>query len=376
MFLIMSLAFLGCANGTTNTSGNNEEFPYGPSDPSGPGGSRPEPTQPVAAGTFAVDSSDTTMNPAGLTATAVKGTISGNITVTLRSNADIPIGLPSAVAPLFKPWEFFDPVEMASQEYFAFTLEGLIGGLNTRIKQINGALGLHKESGYVTNEPSPWINGEIYKNSSGVFARQKDYGNLAPTFDLSILIAKGKGPVTLVITPDTTVISPQPYTVTINYTNVTFSKAGVALVSSENYVAPATATLPTGGSHAVTTGNQYNHYGPGGSVELDIEVTQQAGTNNYIATVDSGGAVIGGGIAALPGDDTSLPGTPPYHPYEDMSVATAWTGTYASSVSAIVPKLNVITLNFYNGGSNNGIFANHDGSSLITIKQVNPAFKP
>jgi hypothetical protein len=294
------------------------------------------------------------MNPPGLTASASRSLTTGAITVTLGSTAAIPTGIPphQAEAQVGKPEtgdfnpSYLNSTEAAKLDYFIFELKGLTGGVTgTRIKQTNGALIIYKNKPLYTvvGPPSPWNNGEIYEHD-GIIEKQKFYTGaqaLGLSFDFNIPIAKGKGPVTLVITPDED-ISKQ-YTVTINYDSVTFSGKGVPVDGDiDDYV------------EAPTTSG-YNTYG---AVTLSVsELTKQEGTSNYTAKVTpSANTPIGGGDVAA-----NIPNSTK----GEMAYPGSWTGD-------AVAKTNVMTLNFV---SNSDLFAGIStaGAADITIKQVNPA---
>ncbi|MDR2759905.1 MAG: hypothetical protein LBB78_11060, partial [Spirochaetaceae bacterium] len=181
MFLVMSLALMGCDNGTTSTNGESPYTPPPPSSPSGPpSGSSPERTQALPVGSFDVNTSSP-LNPTGLTASAVQGIVSGNITVTLGSTGTgVEIGIPTAQQADFAPGGF-DPVESARLDYIAFALQGLEGGItNTKIRQTNGAFKLYSGSSsyheYVGSPPPAVLTpGEFYEDSNGNIVKEKLY---------------------------------------------------------------------------------------------------------------------------------------------------------------------------------------------------------
>jgi hypothetical protein len=348
--LSVSFLFLGCPTGTSSDDGTaTTTWP----DDSGQAGPGPEATTPITNGNFNLDSTATTLNPPGLSASAEQGLESGDITVTLSSAAaGVPIGLPAAQASGdFQP-DWFTATEAAKHDYFVFALKGLEGGeTTTRIKQTNGGFVMYDGIALKT----PPVTDNLIHYYNGVYTKEKLWTNTdfnpvgsfdaegVYRFEFNILIVKGKSPVKLEITPEDD--PARKYTVTINYSGVTF--VGGALPGTdtkEDYVNPTTGI--------------YNDYGSGVTVGVS-SLTKQAGADNYTAEVASTGGAIGGGPASLPGDTTTAA-----HPYTDMSAAL-WAGTNAA-------RTNVITFDFYKSG--NGKIFDDYSTGTITIKQVNPAF--
>jgi hypothetical protein len=320
-----------------------------------------------------VDTADLSLNPANLTASAVQGIVSGNITVTLGSTGSgVEIGIPTGQQADFAPGDF-DAVESARLDYIAFALQNLEGGTtSTRIRQTNGAFKLYSGSSsyheYVGSPPPAVLTpGDFYEYSNGNIVKERLYvfpGDFTAgtytlnangiLFDFNILIAKNTGPVTLEITPDDD--PTRKYTVTITHSGVTFKGGSLPSGTAPDYVA------------APTSDTNYNNYTGGVTVSVP-SLTKQANTDNYTAEVESsgpiGGGLAGGGAGALPGDTTTAG-----HPYTDMG-AVLWQG------AANIAKTNVITLNFYtkSGGTGGDAEILSDwGSGNITIRQVNPAF--
>jgi hypothetical protein len=359
VFLVLSLAFMGCDNGTTSSSGPVIP-PYTPEESTGGGGGGGNPpTQAITDGSFAL-ADDDDLTPADLTASASRNLVTGDVTVTLGSTAPLNTGLLAAYATPGSDVNFnlslFNAVEAAKLDYFAFTLVGLTGSpVSTTIRQYNGALVIFRgEPEYhVTGTdvippvfptpPDPQLDlGHKYEYTNGTIFRQKKYDGNLSTFDLSILIADGKGPVKLEIYPD----DAEPYTVTVNYDAVKFSGTGVAVGDKDNYV-----TAPTPGAY----GTAANSYAGTPNTTITVSgVTQQAGTFNYTAKVASANPI---------GGSTNVPIT---------------VGTAMAAETSLWPtgdsNINIMTLSFQDE-SNNALFTGYtSGGTDIIVKQVNPAF--
>jgi hypothetical protein len=256
----------------------------------------------------------------------------------------------------------------ASLDYFAFELKGLTGSpVSTKIRQTNGALILNRAatnytiSTYDTLDdyleaikPAGLTNRQIYEFLDGTVLKEETYTLDLSTFDLSLLIAKGKGPVKLEISPD----NAAPYTVTINYDAVTFS----GKIAGTDRTADAVDLVVPQSGIIGSSSEEYNKYIHGGGDPAEIgvsKITEQLPGQIYSAEVTSTGGPIGGGPDAIPGGDTE-------DPYTEM-FPDLWRGPNVS-------KTNVMTLNFALTTAGQ-IFSDYStsGSNDITIRQINPA---
>ncbi|MHB9296728.1 hypothetical protein PilKf_02503 [Pillotina sp. SPG140] len=172
-------------------------------------------------------SENSAFNPAGLSIeSAKKGVVSGVTTIVLKGT--ITSGIPTGLATDFVVSEFTtDTTADIPTKYSAFVIKGLELGDGVTIKQTNNSFILYKGTdGY---EDPTWNdgNGDIVV-TNGTHVKEKIYTDGDPNkwdggFD--ILIADGVTPKTakLEITPAGT--GKTPYTVIIDWSNVTFNSA-------------------------------------------------------------------------------------------------------------------------------------------------------
>jgi hypothetical protein len=206
------------------------------------------------------------------------------------------------------------------------------------------------------------IRGDTYEYPDGTIVRDQEYNNVdLSKFDLSLLIAKGKGPVKLEIYPDNDIS--KGYTVTVNYDAVTFSgkAAGTAVADNakDDFAKPIYTGIPGAGSD-----HNYNSYPPGVTSTATVGVSKviaQIPDKVYVAEVTSTGTGIGGGASAIPGG--TVAGGPAAQLYANL-----WDTT-----QGLDAKTNVITLDFDLTSTSGQIFYGYTGGP-ITIRQVNPAF--
>jgi hypothetical protein len=343
--LIALVIFTGCPTGT----GKPEEAGSGePSEPTSPsstgGGPAAAPETPVDKSKVyvlkGITDSGLPLVSAGLTVKSALQNSGGTTTIKVEGNAVT--GIPKGAEELdyFKV-ESFNITEASKLRYAVITIDGFTGGDGTIIKQTNNSFILFKDMpGYNRSNGHDvpiWL-------TNGTHVREKTYAKLLDSFDFTFLLAEGKGPITLEVTPKG--ITADKYTVVLDYSAVEFRDESPVADTAIQDVKPV---LPDTTNSGLQKGN------PTG---LDIaSVTQGKSTGIYRVSLKSPSSVGSTSVAALKGDvsDAAVEdflGTTP-------NAASRW------PTELLVKKVTIATLD---------LKLKDYSSGAITIKQENPGF--